>query len=46
LHSVNAGTDNGIYKKAFDSIATEYNSQREFVIPDLKQFYTTAVWAA
>jgi tRNA (cmo5U34)-methyltransferase len=33
-------------KKAFDAIATEYDSQREFVIPDLKQFYTTAVWAA
>ena len=33
-------------KKAFDAIATEYDSQREFVIPDLQQFYTTAVWAA
>ena len=33
-------------KKAFDAIATAYDSQREFVIPDLQQFYTTAVWAA
>jgi tRNA (cmo5U34)-methyltransferase len=33
-------------KKAFDAIATEYDSQREFVIPDLQQFYATAVWAA
>ena len=33
-------------KKAFDAVATEYDSQREFIIPDLHQFYTTAVWAA
>jgi tRNA (cmo5U34)-methyltransferase len=33
-------------KKAFDAIATEYDSQREFVIPDLQQFYSAAVWAA
>jgi tRNA (cmo5U34)-methyltransferase len=33
-------------KKAFDAIATEYDSLREFVIPDLQQFYTIAVWAA
>jgi tRNA (cmo5U34)-methyltransferase len=33
-------------KKAFDAIATEYDSLREVVIPDLQQFYTTAVWAA
>jgi tRNA (cmo5U34)-methyltransferase len=33
-------------KKAFDAIATEYDSLREFVIPDLLQFYTIAVWAA
>ena len=32
-------------KKAFDAIATEYDSQREFVIPDMQQFYSTAVWA-
>ncbi len=29
-------------KKAFDAIATEYDSLREFVIPDLQQFYTTS----
>jgi tRNA (cmo5U34)-methyltransferase len=33
-------------KRAFNAVATEYDSQREFVIPDLRQFYTTAVWAA
>jgi len=33
-------------KKAFDAIAAEYDSQREFIIPDLHRFYTTAVWAA
>jgi len=33
-------------KKTFDAIATEYDSQREYVIPDLQQFYTTAVRAA
>jgi tRNA (cmo5U34)-methyltransferase len=33
-------------KKAFDAIASDYDSQREFVIPYLGQFYTTAVWAA
>jgi tRNA (cmo5U34)-methyltransferase len=33
-------------KKAFDAIATEYDSQREFVIPELQQFYSVAVWAA
>jgi tRNA (cmo5U34)-methyltransferase len=33
-------------RKAFDAIATEYDSRREFVIPEFQQFYTTAVWAA
>lgn len=33
-------------KKAFDAIATEYDSEREFVIPELQQFYSVAVWAA
>lgn len=33
-------------KKAFDAIATEYDSQREYVIPELQQFYSAAVWAA
>ena len=33
-------------KKAFDGFAQEYDAQREFVIPELRQFYGTAVWAA
>lgn len=33
-------------KKAFDGFAQEYDAQREFVIPELRQFYRTAVWAA
>lgn len=33
-------------KKAFDSFAQEYDTQREYVIPELQQFYTMAVWAA
>ena len=33
-------------KKAFDGFALEYDAQREYVIPELRQFYTTAVWAA
>jgi tRNA (cmo5U34)-methyltransferase len=33
-------------KKAFDANAKEYDSLRKHVIPDLQQFYTTAVWAA
>ena len=33
-------------RDAFNAFATEYDSQREFVIPDLKGFYTAAAWAA
>jgi tRNA (cmo5U34)-methyltransferase len=33
-------------KRAFDAIATEYDSRREFVIPEFRQFYTAVVWAA
>jgi len=33
-------------RKAFDAVATEYDAQREYVIPDLRQFYGAAVWAA
>lgn len=33
-------------RDAFNAFATEYDSQREFVIPDLKGFYTAAVWVA
>ena len=33
-------------KNAFDSIATEYDSQREYVIPQMDEYYGAAVWAA
>ena len=33
-------------RKAFDEIATEYDARREFIIPDLRQFYGALVWAA
>lgn len=33
-------------KKAFDAIATEYDSQREHVIPEMRLFYGAAIWAA
>jgi len=33
-------------KEAFDLFAEEYDTQREFIIPELRQFYSTAVWAA
>ncbi|MDD1729231.1 MAG: class I SAM-dependent methyltransferase [Methanospirillum sp.] len=33
-------------RKAFDAFAQEYDRQREYVIPDMQQFYYTAVWAA
>ncbi|MEN6442275.1 MAG: methyltransferase domain-containing protein [Methanoregula sp.] len=33
-------------RKAFDAVATEYDAQREYVIPDMRQFYGVAVWAA
>jgi len=33
-------------KKAFDAVATEYDAQREFVIPKLREFYGTAVSSA
>ena len=33
-------------RKAFDEIATGYDAQREFIIPDMRQFYGAAVWAA
>lgn len=33
-------------RKAFDAFAQEYDTQREFIIPDLRQFYGAAVWAA
>ncbi len=33
-------------RKAFDAVATEYDAQREYVIPDMRQFYGALVWAA
>ncbi len=33
-------------RKAFDAVATEYDAQRTFVIPDMRNYYGTAVWAA
>lgn len=33
-------------KKAFDAVATEYDAQREFVIPEMRDYYGAAVWAA
>jgi tRNA (cmo5U34)-methyltransferase len=33
-------------KNAFDSIAAEYDSQRQHVIPQMDQYYGAAVWAA
>ena len=33
-------------RRAFDAFAEEYDRQREYVIPEMQQFYYTAVWAA
>ncbi|MFZ0004258.1 class I SAM-dependent methyltransferase [Methanoregula sp.] len=33
-------------RKAFDAVATVYDSQREFIIPDMRDYYDAAVWAA
>jgi len=33
-------------KKAFDAVATEYDAQREHIIPDMRNYYGVAVWAA
>ena len=33
-------------RKAFDEIATGYDAQREYVIPEMRQFYGALVWAA
>jgi tRNA (cmo5U34)-methyltransferase len=33
-------------RTAFDAIASEYDAQRQHVIPELDAFYGTAVWAA
>lgn len=33
-------------RKAFDAVATQYDAQREFVIPQMRDYYGAAVWAA
>jgi tRNA (cmo5U34)-methyltransferase len=33
-------------RKAFDAVATEYDAQREYVIPEMRQFYGALAWAA
>jgi len=33
-------------KKAFDTIAGEYDAQRRYIIPHMDEFYGAAVWAA
>lgn len=33
-------------KEAFDAVAKEYDAQREFVIPQMREYYGAAVWAA
>lgn len=33
-------------KKAFDAIASQYDAQRRFIIPQMDEFYEAAVWAA
>jgi len=33
-------------RNAFDSIAAEYDAQRQYVIPQMDQYYGAAVWAA
>jgi tRNA (cmo5U34)-methyltransferase len=35
-----------IIRDAFNNIATGYDSQREYVIPEMQQFYGAAIWAA
>lgn len=33
-------------REAFDAIASQYDSQRQFIIPQIEEFYGAAVWAA
>lgn len=33
-------------RQAFNRFAQDYDTQREHIIPELRQFYATAVWAA
>ena len=32
-------------REAFNKFATEYDRHREYIIPDMRQYYGTAVWA-
>ena len=32
-------------RQAFNRFAQDYDSQREYVIPDLQRYYGAAVWA-
>jgi tRNA (cmo5U34)-methyltransferase len=40
-----AGSSMEHIRQAFNRFAQDYDSQREYVIPDLRQYYGTAVWA-
>jgi tRNA (cmo5U34)-methyltransferase len=33
-------------RNAFNAVASEYDAQRQWVIPEIDVFYGTAVWAA
>ena len=33
-------------KKAFDEMASRYDAQRRWIIPEMEDFYNAAVWAA
>ena len=33
-------------RQAFNRFAQDYDTQREYIIPEMRQFYNTAVWAA
>ena len=33
-------------KNAFDNIAAEYDAQRKYIIPEMDEYYSAAVWAA
>ena len=32
-------------REAFNRFAQDYDSQREYIIPDMRQYYGAAVWA-
>jgi tRNA (cmo5U34)-methyltransferase len=33
-------------RRAFDTVVGQYDAQREWVIPEMQEFYGAAVWAA